>query len=258
MRETPQRGDRLVDRIGQFVTIPMSFLERQAEAGPNATALFCYLRRVTNWQTDVAMPAYEDIKAGTGIASLGEIAEAIRVLIGMGFLERRKRFSAPSEYRLLMPRPEARPETPPAAPEPEPAPKATSQIPMPEAAPAPRVRAGRAQAVPTLPPAKWEHPAVVQIKNQIMRRIPSELLDRIIEAADGKTPDQIRATLEACAMAYSGVRESTGWEWIDHLKNGTLPEPRTNRAGPRRTTTPAGSRQGHSVFLEHVSGSPTT
>jgi hypothetical protein len=209
-----------------------------------ATALFCYLRRTANWHTDVAMPSYEDIKAGTGITSYSEIADAIRTLIEMGFLERRKRFSAPSEYRLLLPRPEARQE--PQTPVVEHAPIEPPVAPDPATPEPVRMRAGRAQSTPLipdgpLPPAKWERSEVVQIKNLIMRRIPAELLDRIIDAATDKTPEQIRTTIEACAMVYSGVRGSTGWEWIDHLKDGTLPE----KQSQQRTTyrKPDGNRQ---------------
>lgn len=93
---------KLVDKIGQFTTIPNSVMALWPTIGTDAIALFVYLRYRTNSQTGDAFPSFDTIGKDTGMRR-ERIARAIRALESAGLVERKRRFSASTVYTLKMP-----------------------------------------------------------------------------------------------------------------------------------------------------------
>lgn len=93
---------KLIDRIGQFTTIPNSVIEMWPKIGIDAMALFLYLRYRTNSKSEMAFPSYTIIHADTGLTRR-RIALAIRALESAGLVERKRRFSNSTLYTLKMP-----------------------------------------------------------------------------------------------------------------------------------------------------------
>lgn len=93
---------KLVDRIGQFTTIPNSVIQLWPNIGIEGMCLFVYLRYRTNSTTETAFPSYETIENDTGL-NRHQIARAIRKLESAGLVERKRRFSASTIYTLKMP-----------------------------------------------------------------------------------------------------------------------------------------------------------
>ena len=92
---------RLVDKIGQFTTIPTTVINLWPQIGMDAFALFVCLRYHSD-DKGKSFPAYTTIKAETTLTR-NKIAKAIRVLETFGLLERRRRFGSSSIYILTMP-----------------------------------------------------------------------------------------------------------------------------------------------------------
>ncbi len=93
------KRDRLVDRIGNFTTIPNSVIQRARKLGSHALTLFVYLRYRTNQKSGVAFPSYQTIRDDTGL-SRATIAKAIGKLEDENFLTKRKRFNKSTIYTL--------------------------------------------------------------------------------------------------------------------------------------------------------------
>lgn len=93
---------KLVDRIGQFTTIPNSVIQLWPKIGSDAICLFLYLRYRTNNQSEMSFPSYATISADTGMRR-ERIAKAVRALESAGLLERKRRFSASTIYILKLP-----------------------------------------------------------------------------------------------------------------------------------------------------------
>ncbi len=93
---------KLVDRIGQFTTIPNAVIELWPKIGIDAMALFLYLRYRTNSQTETAFPSFDTISADTGMTRK-RIAQAARKLESAGLVTRKRRFGASTLYILKMP-----------------------------------------------------------------------------------------------------------------------------------------------------------
>ena len=94
--------ERLVDEWGFLTPIPELVIERMAELGVDAFAVFCYLRYRTNKDRHIAWPGYEDMEKRTGLRR-ERIAAALRALELGGFLVRIKRFGQSTQYRLIRP-----------------------------------------------------------------------------------------------------------------------------------------------------------
>lgn len=94
--------DRLIDKIGQFVTIPHSFINDMCNLTPAAVSLFMYLRYKTNSHTDRAFPSYERMIEETGMAR-ATISAGMKVLIKRGWIKTRRRFSASTVYEICTP-----------------------------------------------------------------------------------------------------------------------------------------------------------
>jgi hypothetical protein len=93
---------KLVDKIGQFTTIPNSVIAMWPKIGVDAIALFLYLRYRTNSQTGDAFPSFETIRNDTGLTRK-RIAIAAKSLELAGLVERKRRFSASTIYTLKLP-----------------------------------------------------------------------------------------------------------------------------------------------------------
>lgn len=93
---------KLLDKIGQFTTIPNSIIELWPAIGIDGMALFVYLRYRTNGQTGDAFPSYDRITSDT-LLTRRRIAQAIRQLESAGLIERKRRFSASTIYTLKIP-----------------------------------------------------------------------------------------------------------------------------------------------------------
>lgn len=93
---------KLIDKIGQFTTIPNSVIAMWPTIGVDAMALFLYLRYRTNSQSGDAFPSFDTIKKDTGLTR-NRIAKSARVLESAGLVERKRRFSASTIYTLKMP-----------------------------------------------------------------------------------------------------------------------------------------------------------
>jgi hypothetical protein len=94
---------KLSDRIGQFITIPVTVVKMFPLLSPEAVKIFVYLRFKTNSKTDTAFPSYDSIQKDTKM-SRRKIARAIRELMTVGLVERRRRFSSSTIYTLVLPK----------------------------------------------------------------------------------------------------------------------------------------------------------
>lgn len=97
-----ESNERLVDKIGQFITIPFSFIREAKELSFHARWLFVTLRFYTNRQSGNAFPSYETIQELTGMRR-EMIAKSIRELADKGWLTKRRRFSRSNLYTLNIP-----------------------------------------------------------------------------------------------------------------------------------------------------------
>ena len=95
---------KLLDTIGQFVTIPHTVIRMMPQIGDEALSLFVYMRYRTNSISGDAFPSYETIKAETGL-SYRKIARSIRKLETLELMTRKKRFGGSNEYTLTLPYP---------------------------------------------------------------------------------------------------------------------------------------------------------
>jgi DNA-binding transcriptional MocR family regulator len=93
--------NRLVDRIGQFTTVPNTVIKMWNQIGMDAFALFVYLRYRTD-EHDECYPSYDTIQKDTGLR-WARISAAVAKLEEAGLLERRKRFGNSTVYTLVMP-----------------------------------------------------------------------------------------------------------------------------------------------------------
>src|SRR3990172_10417826 len=92
---------KLVDRIGQFTTIPNTVIKLWPTVGLDAFALFVCLRYHSD-EHDESFPSYDTITQETSMTRR-RIAKAIRVLEASGLLARKKRFGQSTVYVLKMP-----------------------------------------------------------------------------------------------------------------------------------------------------------
>jgi hypothetical protein len=97
---------RLVDEIGQFTTIPYSFIQQSKGLSFHARWLFVVLRYYTNGKSGEAFPSYDTIQTLTGMRR-EMIAKSIRQLESRGWLSKRKRFNGSNCYTLNIPAPSA-------------------------------------------------------------------------------------------------------------------------------------------------------
>ena len=76
-----QKRSKLGDRIGQFVAVPVAFIN-DATVSARAFRLFVVLRSYTstNNADDMVFPGYETLRAKCGFSNFRYIAEAIREL----------------------------------------------------------------------------------------------------------------------------------------------------------------------------------
>jgi hypothetical protein len=93
---------KLVDRIGQFTTIPNSVIQLWPKIGVDGMTLFVYLRYRTNSQTETAFPSLDTIQKDTSMPRK-RIVKAARKLEEVGLVERQRRFSASTIYTLKLP-----------------------------------------------------------------------------------------------------------------------------------------------------------
>lgn len=93
---------KLVDRIGQFTTVPNSVIELWPKIGIDGMALFVYLRYRTNGQTETAFPSFDTIHQDTCLTRK-RIAQAARKLEEAGLVARKRRFGASTIYTLKLP-----------------------------------------------------------------------------------------------------------------------------------------------------------
>ena len=98
---------RLIDRIGQFITIPHTVVKMIPAIGPDAFTLFSYLRLKTNENPDngpvgCAFPSYTRMQQDLGLRR-ERISEAIKALENTGLLTKIRQFSGVSLYYLQMP-----------------------------------------------------------------------------------------------------------------------------------------------------------
>jgi hypothetical protein len=94
-------SDKLVDRIGQFTTIPNSVIELWSELGMDAMGLFMYFRYRSD-KNDSCWPSYDCMQKDTGL-SRQRISDALKVLEEKGLLERERRFSNSTVYIIKLP-----------------------------------------------------------------------------------------------------------------------------------------------------------
>jgi hypothetical protein len=93
---------KLVDRIGQFTTIPNSVIQLWPKIGVDGMTLFVYLRYRTNAQTETAFPSLDTIQQDTSLPRK-RIVKAAKKLEEAGLVERKRRFSASTIYTLKLP-----------------------------------------------------------------------------------------------------------------------------------------------------------
>lgn len=97
-------SSKLSDQIGQFVTIPFSFIEQSSQLSHIAFRLFILLRYYTNGKTGDSFPTYDLIQENTGMKRR-TIAKAIRELEAAGWIERKRRFGSSTIYTIKIPAP---------------------------------------------------------------------------------------------------------------------------------------------------------
>jgi len=99
-REAKNRGV-LTNRMGAFVAAPVA-LVRDETLSVNAKHLYVLLASFTsaNDSEPVAFPSYGTIQRYTGWGSRTTVAQTLRELIDAGWIERRRRFSAPNVYAI--------------------------------------------------------------------------------------------------------------------------------------------------------------
>lgn len=99
-----QKRERMSDRIGQFVAVPVSFVN-DMRISPRAFRLFVVLRSYTsaNDGRDLVFPGYETLRARCGFSSYTFVAEAVRELEKAGWIERHKRFGKSTHYFITQP-----------------------------------------------------------------------------------------------------------------------------------------------------------
>lgn len=119
-----KRPDRLIDRIGQFATVPHSVIEMWTSLGTDAVAMFLYLR-YRSGGNDVCFPSYDLMSRDTGMRR-ERISNALAALEVNGLLEREHRFSNSTIYILKLPSSRPVQVTPPAPPPPEELPSSIS------------------------------------------------------------------------------------------------------------------------------------
>jgi DNA-binding transcriptional regulator YhcF (GntR family) len=93
---------KLSDLIGQFTTIPNSFISQSVALSTEAKWLFVVLRYHTNSKTDKAFPSYTTIQSETGFHRK-TIAKALKELESSGWLTKQRRFGATTIYALQIP-----------------------------------------------------------------------------------------------------------------------------------------------------------
>jgi hypothetical protein len=101
------KGDsKLVDQIGQFATIPFSFIKtaKEKKLDFHACWLFVILRYYTNGKTGNAFPSYTTIHNLTGMTRK-KISDSLKKLEENGWLEKKKRFGSSTIYTLIIPKP---------------------------------------------------------------------------------------------------------------------------------------------------------
>lgn len=101
-----ESSKKLVDKIGQFVTIPYSFIHQSKELSFHACWLFVVLRYYTNGESGEAFPSYETMRKLTGMRR-EMIAKSIHELESRGWLTKKKRFGNSNRYTLIIPPPSA-------------------------------------------------------------------------------------------------------------------------------------------------------
>jgi DNA-binding transcriptional regulator YhcF (GntR family) len=93
---------KLSDLIGQFATIPNSFISQSASLSTEAKWLFVILRYHTNSKTGNAFPSYTKISEITGFHRK-TISKSLKELEGAGWLTKQRRFGATTIYALQIP-----------------------------------------------------------------------------------------------------------------------------------------------------------
>lgn len=93
---------KLSDLIGQFATIPNSFIQEAKTLSTEAKWLFVILRYHTNSKTGNAFPSYTKINEITGFHRK-TISKALKELEGTGWLTKQRRFGASTLYALQIP-----------------------------------------------------------------------------------------------------------------------------------------------------------
>ena len=96
--------ESVYDEIGQFITLPHSFILDSKGLSFHARWLFVILRYFTNRKYGYAFPSYDAIQEITGMRR-EMIAKSINELIRAGWLLRRKRFNNSTLYWLKIPQP---------------------------------------------------------------------------------------------------------------------------------------------------------
>lgn len=91
----------LRDEIGDFVAVPMSFLEDNRQTA-ESRVVFLILRFHTNRKRKRAFPGYETIMRETGL-SRQKTAAGIKVLVKTGWLVKHKLFAKNTEYEIRYP-----------------------------------------------------------------------------------------------------------------------------------------------------------
>src|SRR5688572_12226302 len=91
----------LRDEIGDFVGIPVSFVEDDRQTA-ESRVVFMVLRYHTNRKRKRAFPGYETIMREAGL-SRQKTAAGINVLVKTGWLLRHKQFARKTEYELRYP-----------------------------------------------------------------------------------------------------------------------------------------------------------
>src|SRR5713101_3089061 len=93
---------KLSDLIGQFATIPNSFILASIELSTEAKWLFVVLRYHTNSKTGNAFPSYTKIREITGFQRK-TIAKSLKEFECAGWLTKQRRFGATTLYALQIP-----------------------------------------------------------------------------------------------------------------------------------------------------------
>lgn len=91
----------LRDEIGDFVGIPVSFME-DTEQTAESRVVFMVLRYHTNRKRKRAFPGYETIMRESGL-SRQKTAAGIKALVSTGWLVKHKQFSRATEYEIRYP-----------------------------------------------------------------------------------------------------------------------------------------------------------